>query len=152
MSEHLLQKLVLTASLILPMLDSPTSSILPCKTVQPLKHWDLMASSKERTLIISTISGKSLRSSVVHLFIFFNRWKPFDSSRNWPDLGPRFIAGENVARAAAVGAPEGETIEEWEDRVLDDKRDLDWATVLKRTFEGYIRGERPNMYGEWIEW
>ena len=33
-----------------------------------------------------------------------------------------------------------------------DKRDLDWSTVLKRTFEAYIRGERPNMYGEWIEW
>ena len=36
--------------------------------------------------------------------------------------------------------------------VPDDKRDLDWATVLKRTFEAYIRGERPNMYGEWIRW
>ena len=36
--------------------------------------------------------------------------------------------------------------------VPDDKRDLDWATVLKRTFEAYIRGERPNMYGEWIQW
>ncbi|GJJ08856.1 hypothetical protein Clacol_003076 [Clathrus columnatus] len=36
--------------------------------------------------------------------------------------------------------------------VEDDKRDLDWATVLKRTFESYIRGERPNMYGEWIVW
>jgi len=36
--------------------------------------------------------------------------------------------------------------------VSADKRDLDWATVLKRTFEGYIRGERPNMYGEWLVW
>ena len=36
--------------------------------------------------------------------------------------------------------------------VKDDKRDLDWATVLKRTFEAYIRGERPNMYGEWIQY
>ena len=36
--------------------------------------------------------------------------------------------------------------------VKNDKRDLDWATVLKRTFEAYIRGERPNMYGEWIRW
>jgi len=34
----------------------------------------------------------------------------------------------------------------------NDKRDLDWSTVLKRTFESYIRGERPNMYGEWIQW
>jgi len=41
---------------------------------------------------------------------------------------------------------------EWQDKVSDDKRDLDWATILKRTFDGYIRGERPNMYGEWIQW
>ena len=39
-----------------------------------------------------------------------------------------------------------------EDDVKADKRDLDWATVLKRTFESYIRGERPNMYGEWLSW
>ena len=36
--------------------------------------------------------------------------------------------------------------------VEDDKRDLDWAAVLKRTFESYIRGERANMYGEWLVW
>jgi DDB1- and CUL4-associated factor 13 len=42
--------------------------------------------------------------------------------------------------------------EESEDQVADDKRDLDWATVVKRTFEAYIRGETPNMYGEWIDW
>ena len=39
-----------------------------------------------------------------------------------------------------------------EDRVEDDRRDLDWATVLKRAFESYIRGERPNMYGEALRW
>jgi WD repeat and SOF domain-containing protein 1 len=33
-----------------------------------------------------------------------------------------------------------------------DKTDLDWSTVMKRTFEAYIRGERPNMYGEWLVW
>ncbi|KAG9314280.1 hypothetical protein JVU11DRAFT_5068 [Chiua virens] len=76
-------------------------------------------------------------------------WKPFDSSRNWPDLGPKFAAGERAARAAAN--PDSEP-EEWVDRVVDDKRDLDWATVLKRTFESYVRGERPNMYGEWLQW
>ncbi|KAF8140351.1 hypothetical protein EV363DRAFT_1393263 [Boletus edulis] len=76
-------------------------------------------------------------------------WKPFDPSRNWPDLGPRFSAGEKAARAAAM--PDIEP-EEWVDRVSDDKRDLDWATVLKRTFEAYVRGERPNMYGEWLQW
>jgi WD repeat and SOF domain-containing protein 1 len=38
------------------------------------------------------------------------------------------------------------------DVVKDDKRDLDWSTVLKRTFEAYVRGERPNMYGEWLQW
>jgi WD repeat and SOF domain-containing protein 1 len=36
--------------------------------------------------------------------------------------------------------------------VDQDKRDLAWAAVLKRTFEAYIRGERANMYGEWLRW
>lgn len=35
---------------------------------------------------------------------------------------------------------------------MDDEVDLSWSTVLKRTFEGYIRAERPNMYGEWLNW
>ncbi|KAF8898851.1 glycosyltransferase family 32 protein [Infundibulicybe gibba] len=39
-----------------------------------------------------------------------------------------------------------------DNQVNDDLRDLPWATVMKRTFEGYIRGERPNLYGEWIQW
>ncbi|GAA6058285.1 hypothetical protein JCM3770_002893 [Rhodotorula araucariae] len=42
---------------------------------------------------------------------------------------------------------------DWSDeRVDSDERDLGWAAVLKRTFEAYVRGERPNMYGEWISW
>lgn len=39
-----------------------------------------------------------------------------------------------------------------EEKAETDKRDLDWAAILKRTFDSYIRGERPNMYGEWIHW
>nr|GAT45971.1 predicted protein [Mycena chlorophos] len=47
--------------------------------------------------------------------------------------------------------------EEWDPLAEDptvyaDKRDLGWAAVLKRTFESYIRGERPNLYGEWLVW
>jgi WD repeat and SOF domain-containing protein 1 len=42
--------------------------------------------------------------------------------------------------------------DEWVDDIKDDGRDLSWATMLKRTFEAYIRGERPNMYGEYIVW
>jgi len=76
-------------------------------------------------------------------------WKPFDPARNWPDLGPKFAGGERAARAAAN--PHADP-DDWTDNISDDKRDLDWATVLKRTFEGYIRGERPNMYGEWLRW
>jgi WD repeat and SOF domain-containing protein 1 len=38
------------------------------------------------------------------------------------------------------------------EEVEDDVRDLSWSTVLKRTFEGYLRGESPNMYGEWLDW
>ncbi|KAI5891399.1 uncharacterized protein SCHCODRAFT_02628989 [Schizophyllum commune H4-8] len=79
-------------------------------------------------------------------------WKPFDPSRNWPDLGPRFAASERAAREAARAESGANTRDDKEDSVWDDKRDLDWSTVLKRTFESYIRGERPNMYGEWIHW
>lgn len=83
--------------------------------------------------------------------MIFTRWKPFDPSRNWPDLGPRFIEGERLARFGE-NAAQNATDELPEDKVEDDKRDLDWSTVLKRTFEAYIRGERPNMYGEWLQW
>ncbi|KAI5123770.1 hypothetical protein M0805_000359 [Coniferiporia weirii] len=83
-------------------------------------------------------------------------WKPFDPSRDWPDLGPRFTKGEQLARERLKTTKVASTLDEEEedsgDKVSDDKRDLDWATVLKRTFEGYIRGERPNMYGEWLQW
>ena len=78
------------------------------------------------------------------------RWKPFDPSRNWPDLGPRFLAGERIGRIAA--AKDDESVLDRADRLADDKRDLSWATVLKRTFEAYVRGEQPNMYGEWLVW
>lgn len=89
----------------------------------------------------------------------YNRWKPFDPARNWPDLGPRFIEGERAARRAlrrsgtspkANSPHEADNYEE--DSIEDDRRDLDWATVLKRIFESYIRGERPNMYGEMLRW
>ncbi|KAF8168221.1 glycosyltransferase family 32 protein [Crassisporium funariophilum] len=86
-------------------------------------------------------------------------WKPFDDARNWPDLGHRFAEGEKVARKALRqseksgkgGIRYSDSTDE-EDNVEDDRRDLDWATVLKRVFEAYIRGERPNMYGEMLRW
>lgn len=103
-----------------------------------------------------------------------SRWKPFDPSRNLPDLGPRFSAGEKIARKerkkatilaqhpqlAAAGTTKaiggaGDILDdeaEDDDRDEGDKTDLDWSTVIKRTFEAYIRGERPNMYGEWLVW
>ncbi|KAF8078730.1 glycosyltransferase family 32 protein [Lyophyllum atratum] len=80
-------------------------------------------------------------------------WKPFDRARNWPDLGDQFAAGERSARNITTSISSSnlnETPDGFPDVV--DRRDLDWATVLKRTFEGYIRGERPNMYGEWLQW
>ncbi|PPQ71004.1 hypothetical protein CVT26_014266 [Gymnopilus dilepis] len=89
---------------------------------------------------------------------FHNFWHPFDPARNWPDLGPRFVEGERIARKALreTDPSKGRQIhygdEDYEDRVEDDRRDLDWSTVLKRTFESYIRGERPNMYGEMLRW
>lgn len=92
------------------------------------------------------------------------RWKAFDPARNWPDLGEKFLAGETAARRALregeAQAPVLITTTDAADAdpgaekegVEQDKRDLDWAAVLKRTFESYIRGERANMYGEWIVW
>ncbi|KAJ6593587.1 hypothetical protein B0H19DRAFT_1091060 [Mycena capillaripes] len=59
-------------------------------------------------------------------------WTPVDPARNWPDLGPNFQNSTDF------------------DDNLEDRRDLDWSTVLKRTFEAYIRGEIPSMYGEYI--
>ena len=49
-------------------------------------------------------------------------------------------------------SPSSDDDDSEEESVMSDKRDLDWATVLKRTFESYVRGERPNMYGEWLQW
>ena len=67
------------------------------------------------------------------------RWTPFDPHRNFPDLGPRFLSGsEYLARPL----PPSEWLH----------ADLSWSAVLKRTFEAYVRGERPNMYGEWLKW
>lgn len=101
------------------------------------------------------------------------RWKPFDLARNVPDLGPRFSAGEKIAYAnlrkerrkaallaqqtqlaATIGAGDilEDAVEDDDFREESDKTDLDWSAVIKRTFEAYIRGERPNMYGEWLVW
>ena len=94
------------------------------------------------------------------------RWLPFDPSRNWPDLGQRFIAGEKTlrqaARAAKIMADEppipsvdvriNVDDEDGMDDAGEDEADLSWSTVLKRTFEAYLRSERPNMYGEWLRW
>ncbi|TRM66445.1 hypothetical protein BD626DRAFT_203259 [Schizophyllum amplum] len=77
---------------------------------------------------------------------YHNQWQmPFDRVRNWPELGARFYEGERQLRQAARVSP---------GRELDGEAtvDLSWSTVLKRTFEAYVRGERPNMYGEWIVW
>ncbi|KAF9535337.1 hypothetical protein CPB83DRAFT_841595 [Crepidotus variabilis] len=68
-------------------------------------------------------------------------WRTVDPGRNWPDLGSQFIKGENLVKKLA-GHLDG----------FQDERDLAWATVLKRIMESYIRGERPNMYGEMLKW
>ncbi|KAI0721355.1 hypothetical protein C8T65DRAFT_705366 [Cerioporus squamosus] len=83
------------------------------------------------------------------LYHYHNEWwKPFDRARYWPDLGPRFADAERMGREAIAN----KTLAYPVGLIPNDKQDLDWATVLKRTFEAYIRGERPNMYGEWIRW
>lgn len=80
-----------------------------------------------------------------------------DESRNYPDLGKRFSkimtpkVGAHADPPALPTPAAAAKIEEW-DKGMGEKRDLDWSAVFKRTFEAYIRGERPNLYGEMIEW
>jgi WD repeat and SOF domain-containing protein 1 len=173
----------------------------------------LTASSRGRSRTTSTTFGASAITHPLTRAVFLltrplrRRWIPFDQSRNFPDLGPRFQAGERVARgrllaaklAASPAADAGAQTEteasgpsptkpgvtrakpaptptllhgssnargykwgdderdfadlDWSDEsVEDDERDLPWSAVLKRTFEAYLRGERPNMYGEYINW
>jgi len=61
-------------------------------------------------------------------------------------------ARTSTLQTATAGADESDYLSEELNPVELDKKDLDWSVVLKRTFEGYIRGERPNMYGEWMVW
>lgn len=107
---------------------------------------------------------------------------PFDKSRNFPDLGQRFIKGEKALRDAqraasrqtvggngadstptpkALDGAQGAAAEYVSDGAgadvstredMDDEVDLSWSAVMKRTFEAYLRQERPNMYGEWMSW
>lgn len=74
-----------------------------------------------------------------------------DPIQNWPDLGPKFRKGEKIARDNLDQDNRSTTMYE-DEGIEQDRRDLDWSTVFKRTFESYIRGESPNMYGEWLVW
>ncbi|KAI0348387.1 hypothetical protein BDW22DRAFT_83853 [Trametopsis cervina] len=84
------------------------------------------------------VSRVSQRGSIheIRSLLCAHRWLPFDPARDFPDLGPRFpsYGHETVRMLPGAG------------------NDLSWSAVLKRTFEAYLRGERPNMYGEWIRW
>jgi len=88
------------------------------------------------------------------------RWTPFDRARNYPDLGARFAEGERRAKdmlaaaASITSTTKAKKTKKPEEDVKEgvEPWDLTWGTVLKRTFEAYIRREAPNMYGEWLEW
>ena len=71
-----------------------------------------------------------------------HRWEAFDPVRKYPDLGPVF--SKTHEHVYIDDSDWVETVE------LDDIRDLSWAAVTKRTLEGWVRGERPNLYGEWF--
>jgi len=70
-----------------------------------------------------------------------------DPGRNFPDLGSRFARPSSTSPSK-----EGITSSPKDPKEEEDRRDLSWSTVLKRTFEAYLRGEAPNMYGEWLTW
>lgn len=74
----------------------------------------------------------------------------YDALHSKPDSNSPISSSNSYSSSLLSDVPEEAYMTE--DHIEDDKRDLDWATVLKRTFESYIRGERPNMYGEWIVW
>ncbi|KAJ7575568.1 snoRNA binding protein [Mycena floridula] len=71
-------------------------------------------------------------------------WTSVDPSRNWPDLSD----GSPPEPTATIEL--ADTTQNATEPIKVEQRDLSWAAVLKRTFESYMRGERPNMYGEWI--
>ena len=131
-------------------LDLVTFSTRLLKTVRRRKLWGSTAFSRALSRTTSTISGKLIVfTTTPDVLTIVSRWQPFDPVRHWPDLGPRFAKGERIARTTAGAVDEDG---EWIDSVADDKRDLDWSAVLKRTFEAFIRGETPNLYGEQISW
>lgn len=71
--------------------------------------------------------------------------------------GPTGAEGRDArSKSTSEWAPDDDSTDPWldgqYDNVVDDSRDIGWAAMLKRTFEAYMRGERPNMYGEWINW
>ncbi|THU89360.1 hypothetical protein K435DRAFT_729245 [Dendrothele bispora CBS 962.96] len=75
---------------------------------------------------------------------FHNSWAMLaDPGRNFPDLGPKFSSSSPSSK---------EGVTSWKEPKEEDRRDLSWSTVLKRSFEAYLRGEAPNMYGEWLAW
>lgn len=135
-----------------------------------------MAPTHTTTTTTGSCHFPSFPLSVIALIFSTFRWNPFDPVRNWPDLGERFIQGERLLRlgpdaATATTATFPNTVASNPstssdnddpvaneaglppvEKVSHDRRDLDWSTVLKRTFEAYVRGERPNMYGEWLVW
>lgn len=117
------------------------------------RHWASKVFLEALIAIITTTSGMPpFDVPTLCSLTSFHRWKPFDHSRNWPDLGPRFLEGEMTSKANLRLAADASDTGYQGDEDGPDQRDLDWATVLKRVIESYIRGERPNMYGEMLEW
>ncbi|KAH8829492.1 hypothetical protein DL96DRAFT_1814701 [Flagelloscypha sp. PMI_526] len=68
---------------------------------------------------------------------YHNAWSAVvDQTQNYPNLGPRFwhtLEFMPTDGRQPVRSPS-----------------LSWSAVMKRTFEAYVRGDAPNMYGEWL--
>lgn len=112
------------------------SSLRPHNKIALHHLWQALTDfSEAHTRTISTTLGKSpicISTLTSTHYISTRRSRLNDPSRNFPDLGQRF------ARDVDIFVPK------------PDPQDFNWSTVLKRTFEAYLRGEVPNMYGEWI--
>ena len=119
-----------------------SSTLLP-QTVRHHKIWDSTVPSRDLAHTISTASGElTARVPSSELTTTF-RWQPFDSIRHWPDLEPQLIKGRQWTRRTTPGAVDED---EWTDKLSDDKRNLHWFAVLKRTLEASIRGGTLSPY------
>ncbi|GJJ08862.1 hypothetical protein Clacol_003082 [Clathrus columnatus] len=107
----------------------------------------------------------------------FKRHIPFDKKQNYPNWGDQLkdytrelekiyptlnATQRTIDFAATTLHPEFEWSEltsifsswkwPWHHHSIEDENSLPWSAIIKRTMEAFIRGEAPNLYGEYFVW